>query len=85
MGTQTERELRPDLPDEVLSVVRATRRIGYGLLVGAIIVDVSAEQFAAVRKFFGARLTYFADEVLPNPQPLLEFALAILGASEITR
>jgi|tagenome__1003787_1003787.scaffolds.fasta_scaffold19535859_2 hypothetical protein len=85
METLTERELRSDLSEEVLSVVRVTRRIGYGLLVGAIVVDVLSEQFAAVRKFFGARLAYFADEVLPNPQPLLEFALAILGASDISR
>ena len=54
MEPQTPREPRSDLPDEVERALKATCRIGYGLLVGAIIFDVLSVQFASVRRFCGA-------------------------------
>jgi hypothetical protein len=84
METETEREPQSDLPDEVLMVARAMRRIGYGLLVSAIVLDVVSVQVAGVRKFFGAQWASFADEVLPNDRPVLDLALAILGVSDVT-
>jgi hypothetical protein len=64
-------------------VLRAARRVGFGLLVGAIVLDVLSIELNRMQRFFGARLAYFTDEVLPEPRPLLDVALAVLSAVDV--
>jgi hypothetical protein len=73
---------RPNTPDDVDAALRVVRRIGYGLFVTAIVLDVLAIELGRVRKFASARFLAFAEEVVPNDRPVLDLALALLGASD---
>ena len=46
MAENVKSHRRSDVPDEVLALLHTARRIGYGLLVGAIIIEVLSFQFA---------------------------------------
>ena len=84
MAENVKSHRRSDVPDEVLALLHTARRIGYGLLVGAIIVDVLSFQFAArARTFTRKQCSVLFDEVVPNPTPVLDLALVLLGASDV--
>ncbi len=57
------------------------RRIGYGLLVAAVVADIASGPILAARQ--GVRKQWFKvlDEALPRENILLDVALGFLGAS----
>jgi hypothetical protein len=68
--------------DEVEAALHVARRIGYGLLLTAIVLDAFSMEMRRVRKFATAKALALAEEVVPDNRPMLDLALALLGASD---
>jgi hypothetical protein len=58
------------------------RRIGFGLLVAAIAVDLAAPGIARARQFARRKWLEAMDDTLPRANFLLDAAIGILGASD---
>jgi hypothetical protein len=64
------------------AVVRTVRRIGYGLLVAAIVIDIASIPFASVRGFVRTQRARAFDEVLPRENLVVDLALGVLASSD---
>jgi hypothetical protein len=58
------------------------RRIGYGLLIAAIAVDLAAPGFAKARQLARRKWLEAMDDTLPRANFLLDAAIGFLGASD---
>ena len=63
---------------------QAMRRIGYGLLIAAIAVDLAAPGIAKARQFARRKWLAAMDDTLPRANFLLDAAVGLLGASDHT-
>jgi hypothetical protein len=60
------------------------RKIGYGLLIAAIAVDLAAPAFAKARQLTKRKWSEAMDDTLPRANFLLDAAVGLLGASDHT-
>jgi hypothetical protein len=58
------------------------RRIGYGLLIAAIAVDLAAPGIAKARLLARRKWAEAMDDTLPRANFLLDAAIGFLGASD---
>ena len=63
-------------------VARTLRRVGYSVLVAAIILDIASGPIASVGDIVRAQWSKAMDLTLPRENILLDVALSVLGASD---
>jgi hypothetical protein len=62
--------------------MRAVRRIGYGLLIAAVVIDVASIPLGSMRKFVRTQRARAFDEVLPRENLIVDLALGVLASSD---
>ena len=69
-------------PHAAPDMTQRMRKIGYGLLIAAIAVDLVAPGFAKARNLARRKWMEAMDETLPRANFLVDAAIGLLGASD---
>jgi hypothetical protein len=69
-------------PHAAPDITQKMRKVGYGLLIAAIAVDLAAPGFAKARQLGRRKWAEAMDDTLPRANFLLDAAIGLLGASD---
>jgi hypothetical protein len=62
--------------------MRTLRRVGFGLLIAAVVVDLLSVAIAPLRGFVRKQWSRAVDDVVPQEHRLLDLALDVLRSTD---
>jgi hypothetical protein len=72
------------MPDRLVqhSTTQILRRVGFGLLIAAVVVELASEPFATLRTFARSQWSKAVDDVLPRENRFVDLALGVLASAK---